>query len=240
MSHAPRTDDSLPVSVGLRLNPLCNRFEAAWQAARGLPSWTAEAGASSSAEGSESPPASPRIEEFLNLALEVDRPALLRELILVDIHYRGARGERCQAAEYRKRFPTVDQEWLAHALTDSQAAKQDPPAILGKALASVQLLGLSSSAGLAGPPVMPEEPVVGILGDFRILREIGRGGMGVVYEAEQISLGRRVALKILPFAAALDPKQLQRFKNEAQAAAHLHHTNIVPVFGVGCERGVHY
>jgi serine/threonine protein kinase/tetratricopeptide (TPR) repeat protein len=81
---------------------------------------------------------------------------------------------------------------------------------------------------------------LGTLGDFRILREIGRGGMGVVYEAEQISLGRRVALKVLPFAAALDAQQLQRFKTEAHAAAQLHHTNIVPVFWVGCERGVHY
>jgi serine/threonine protein kinase/Tfp pilus assembly protein PilF len=80
----------------------------------------------------------------------------------------------------------------------------------------------------------------GALGDFRIVREIGRGGMGVVYEAEQISLGRRVALKVLPFASTLDSKQLQRFKNEAQAAAHLHHTNIVPVYATGCERGVHY
>ena len=78
------------------------------------------------------------------------------------------------------------------------------------------------------------------LGDYRLLREIGRGGMGVVYEAEQLSLQRRVALKVLPFAAALDAKQLQRFKNEAQAAANLHHQNIVPVYGVGCERGVHY
>jgi serine/threonine protein kinase/Tfp pilus assembly protein PilF len=78
------------------------------------------------------------------------------------------------------------------------------------------------------------------LGDFRILRELGRGGMGVVYEAEQISLGRRVALKVLPFASTLDAKQLQRFKNEAQAAAHLHHQNIVPVHATGCERGVHY
>ena len=78
------------------------------------------------------------------------------------------------------------------------------------------------------------------LGDFLLKREIGRGGMGVVYEAVQISLERKVALKILPFAAALDGKQLQRFKNEAQAAAHLHHTNIVPVFGIGCERGVHF
>ncbi len=64
--------------------------------------------------------------------------------------------------------------------------------------------------------------------------------MGVVYEAEQMSLGRRVALKVLPFAAALDPQQLRRFKTEAQAAAQLHHTNIVPVFWVGCEQGVHY
>src|SRR5262249_30094633 len=76
----------------------------------------------------------------------------------------------------------------------------------------------------------------GCLGDFRIVREIGRGGMGIVYEAEQVSLVRRVALKVLPFAAALDEKRLQRFKNKAQAAAHLHHTNIVPVFAIGCER----
>jgi serine/threonine protein kinase len=88
----------------------------------------------------------------------------------------------------------------------------------------------------AADDVQPSAP----LGDYQIVREIGRGGMGVVYEAVQLSLGRRVALKVLPFAAALDAKQLQRFKNEAQAAAHLHHTNIVPVISVGCERGVHY
>jgi serine/threonine protein kinase len=78
------------------------------------------------------------------------------------------------------------------------------------------------------------------LGDYRILRELGRGGMGVVYEAEQISLGRRVALKVLPFAAAIDPRQRQRFQIEAQAAAQLHHPHIVSVFGIGCERGIHY
>jgi serine/threonine protein kinase/Flp pilus assembly protein TadD len=84
------------------------------------------------------------------------------------------------------------------------------------------------------------DPVLGELGDFRIVREVGRGGMGIVYEAVQISLGRRVALKVLPLAAALDAKQLQRFKNEAQAAAGLHHSNIVPVFAVGSARGVHF
>jgi eukaryotic-like serine/threonine-protein kinase len=78
------------------------------------------------------------------------------------------------------------------------------------------------------------------LGDFRIVREGGRGGMGVVYEAEQISLSRRVALKVLPFAATIDARQSQRFQNEARAAAGLHHTNIVPVYFVDCERGVHY
>lgn len=80
----------------------------------------------------------------------------------------------------------------------------------------------------------------GQLGDFRIIREVGRGGMGVVYEAEQISLSRRVALKVLPFAATMDPRQLQRFQNEARAAASLEHEHIVPVYGVGCERAVHF
>jgi WD40 repeat protein/serine/threonine protein kinase len=92
----------------------------------------------------------------------------------------------------------------------------------------------------AGLPTPAELEPATPLGDFQILREIGRGGMGVVYEAMQLSLGRRVALKVLPFAAALDAKQLQRFKNEAQAAAHLQHPHIVPVYYVGCERGVHF
>jgi WD40 repeat protein/serine/threonine protein kinase/Tfp pilus assembly protein PilF len=78
------------------------------------------------------------------------------------------------------------------------------------------------------------------LGDYRILREVARGGMGIVYEAEQESLGRHVALKVLPNHALLDPRQLQRFQREARAAARLHHTNIVPVFGVGEEAGLHY
>jgi serine/threonine protein kinase len=87
---------------------------------------------------------------------------------------------------------------------------------------------------------LAEPLAAGVLGDFRILREVGRGGMGVVYEAEQVSLRRRVALKVLPNAGMLDPRQLQRFHNEAQAAACLHHTNIVPVHFVGSERGVHF
>ena len=78
------------------------------------------------------------------------------------------------------------------------------------------------------------------LGDFRIGAEVGRGGMGIVYEAEQISMGRKVALKVLPFAAVMDEKAITRFKNEARAAGTLHHDNIVPVHAVGSERGVYF
>ncbi len=109
-------------------------------------------------------------------------------------------------------------------------------------LAMLAALGNSREDSESVAPILPEAPDLkdGVLGDFRIVREIGRGGMGVVYEAEQISLGRRVALKVLPYAAMLDERQLQRFKNESRAAAGLHHPNIVPIHSVGCERGVHY
>jgi WD40 repeat protein/serine/threonine protein kinase len=78
------------------------------------------------------------------------------------------------------------------------------------------------------------------LGDYRLIREVGHGGMGIVYEAEQVSLGRHVALKVLPDKALLDPKHKRRFEREARAAAKLHHTNIVPVFGVGEHNGLPY
>ena len=94
----------------------------------------------------------------------------------------------------------------------------------------------NSLGGIGLDGAVPANP----LGDFQILREVGRGGMGIVYEAMQLSLGRRVALKVLPFAATFDAKHLQRFHNEAHAAAQLHHTNIVPVYAVGSERGVHF
>jgi WD40 repeat protein/serine/threonine protein kinase len=142
--------------------------------------------------------------------------------VVDDFLERQRRGERPDPAEYAARHP-------------------QEAGVLREVLAALQVVGLSSAGSLAGASSgLAEGPATGTLGDFRILREIGRGGMGVVYEAEQISLGRRVALKVLPFAAAMDARQLQRFKNEAQAAACLHHTNIVPVYYVGCERGVHF
>ena len=78
------------------------------------------------------------------------------------------------------------------------------------------------------------------LGDFRLIRELGRGGMGIVYEAEQTSLGRRVALKVLVAIAGADSRQLARFQIETQVAAALHHPHIVPIFAVGHDRGLHF
>jgi serine/threonine protein kinase len=129
---------------------------------------------------------------------------------------------------------------------DLEAVMREHPAQterLRKLLPAIQVLaelGESAASGSAPVQVSGADAAGGTLGDFRIIRQIGQGGMGVVYEAEQISLRRRVALKVLPFAATMDPRHLQRFKNEAQAAAGLHHTNIVPVYFVGSERGVHF
>jgi WD40 repeat protein/serine/threonine protein kinase len=126
---------------------------------------------------------------------------------------------------------------------DPEQVLADHPAIADRLRACLASLHLVERAAEAFPP-SGECPTPGTtekqLGDYRILREIGRGGMGIVYEAEQISLGRRVALKVLPFAATMDPRHLRRFQNEARAAASLEHPHIVPVYGVGCERGVHY
>jgi eukaryotic-like serine/threonine-protein kinase len=99
-----------------------------------------------------------------------------------------------------------------------------------------QLKPATGDSGLDGAEeVRPEQ-----IGDYRVLREAGRGGMGVVYEAEELALGRHVALKVLSQAGLHNPTYLERFRREAKAAARLHHTTIVPVFGVGEANGVHF
>ena len=83
-------------------------------------------------------------------------------------------------------------------------------------------------------------PTPKMLGDFEIIREIGRGGMGIAYEARQRSLNRRVALKVLSSGLGLTTKAVMRFRREAEAAAKLHHTNIVPIYATGEEHGIHF
>jgi serine/threonine-protein kinase len=133
---------------------------------------------------------------------------------------RYRRGERPALTEYVTRHPELAEQIreLFPALVLMEDVRPGPPAAAG--------------APAAGAPRR--------LGEYRIVREIGRGGMGVVYEAEQESLGRRVALKLLAPGIAAHPKYVERFQREARAAARLHHTNIVPVFAVGEQDGTHY
>ena len=152
---------------------------------------------------------------------------------------------------------TAEQERLARILDDylvsiEQGQCVSPEDLLAKYPEDApQLRGYLSGLQLFHAAAAPERagcgpvdsgipPALQVIGDYRLVREIGRGGMGVVYEAWQISLRRRVALKILPFTAAHDAKQIGRFKNEAQAAAQVQHPNIVPVFAIGEENGSHY
>ena len=85
-----------------------------------------------------------------------------------------------------------------------------------------------------------EEEDLGTLGDYRLLRQVGRGGMGIVYEAWQNSMERRVALKVLPAGIAADTRMTARFIREAHAAGKLNHRNVVPVYGMGVEAGTPY
>jgi serine/threonine protein kinase len=133
-------------------------------------------------------------------------------------------GESPSRSEFLGLHPEIS-EHLADCLDGLEFVRRASSTLMPSSSASMEAVGL---------------PTAALLGDFRIHREVGRGGMGVVYEAEQLSLGRRVALKVLPIAASLDPRQLQRFHIEAQAAALLRHEHIVPVFVVGRDQGAHF
>jgi WD40 repeat protein len=139
---------------------------------------------------------------------------------------RYRRGERPSLTEYTDQHPE-----LAEQIRD-----------LFPALVVMEQFG--SVAGHPETPsdssTVPGHKIPRLLGEYRILGEVGRGGMGVVYEAVQESLGRHVALKVLAFQGLLKPTYLERFGREARAAARLHHTNIVPVFGIGEHQGIHY
>lgn len=135
------------------------------------------------------------------------------------------RGERPEVTEYCDRHPE---------LADRIAAVFPTMAMLEDLAPSPE----QAAHMPAAPPA--KAPLIDCIGDYRVLRELGRGGMGIVYEAEQKSLGRRVAIKILPPHGTLDPTRAERFEREARAVARLHHTNIVPIFGVGEQQGLRY
>jgi tetratricopeptide (TPR) repeat protein/tRNA A-37 threonylcarbamoyl transferase component Bud32 len=145
------------------------------------------------------------------------------EVLAAEFVERYRRGEQPSVAEYTARRPDLADKIRALF----------PTVVLMEDLKRTALPG--ADGDLPPPGRMPER-----LGDCRVVREVGRGGMGVVYEAEQESLGRRVAVKVLTAQALLEPDRLVRFRREARATARLHHTNIVPVFEFGEHDGLPY
>lgn len=146
----------------------------------------------------------------------------LFESIAADFSRRLRAGER----------PTIEQYATLHPRIAGMIRELLPT------IAAVERAKVDSSSGSPVRPMLIARPER--LGDFRIVREIGSGGMGIVYEAVQESLGRNVALKVLPPQMLTDERRVRRFEQEARLAARLHHTNIVPVFGVGFNEGLHY
>jgi serine/threonine protein kinase/WD40 repeat protein len=146
----------------------------------------------------------------------------LLDLLAEEFAARYRRGEKPSLEEYTDKHPSLAEEIRAlfPAMMEMEQAEEE-------------------RRQPAEPPASAE-PHLRQVGDYRILREIAHGGMGVVYEAEQQSLGRRVALKILPVQVGRDTLALERFRREARAAAQLHHTNIVPVFDVGRAGDLYY
>src|SRR5207253_10863741 len=142
------------------------------------------------------------------------------EALAAEYLRRHRQGEQPSMAEYLERYPELAEQIRAVFPALIAVEQLKPP--------STDPSAASSAAAALGPLGRLER-----IGAYRLLRVIGRGGMGVVYEAEHESLGRRVALKVLPVDAARDAKLLARFQRESRAAAQLHHTNIVPVFEVG-------
>ncbi len=140
---------------------------------------------------------------------------------------RRRRGEQTSVGEYVHKFPNladgIRELFPLSAMMDDLSSPDEQPSKDGRD-------GEASVDNLQGVP--PKS-----LGEYRIIRQVGRGGMGIVYQAEHARLSRHVAIKVLHPAGPITPGQRERFEREARAAARLHHTNIVPVFDVGEDGG---
>ncbi|MCI0460401.1 MAG: serine/threonine protein kinase, partial [Gemmataceae bacterium] len=209
----------LPLPALRRIDAICARFEAAWQA------------------GQE-----PCIQDFLAEVPETERLDLFRELLQAEMELRAAQGMAANEASYRQQFPEFD-EVIASVCRrhgDTGQERSAPTPVVQASPREARPPGKPSSTVLA---LFGADPSAGArlrrrLGRYRVVKELGRGGMGVVYLARHVRLQRLVALKVLLVDGQVRPEQLGRFRAEALAVARLQHPNIVGLFGVGKHRGV--
>jgi hypothetical protein len=194
---------------------VCDRFEAAWKAAH-----TAAA--------------RPRIEDYLADVPDPQRPALLRELILLEADYRRLGGDRPRPEDFLARFPELEAAWLAGALAPE--ATPVPARADGTAPWVPPTRDTTPPQGPRGE----SQPLPPTVGGYRIVRRLGGGGMGTVYEAEEAASGRRVALKFLAPELADSPDAIARFRAEGRLASGIAHPRCVFVLAADEEAGRPY
>ncbi|MBM3967035.1 MAG: hypothetical protein FJ308_18520, partial [Planctomycetes bacterium] len=170
------------------------------------------------------------------------------DLLSEEFSERLRRGENPSIDDYVQQYPEHSElirsifpslmlvERVSAATRESGVGRSDRSSIAGDGLED---RGAGGSEGIPASELksgnFPKS-----FGDFEVIRRIGSGGMGVVYEAIQRSLQRHVALKVMNTIASEKPQNQVRFRREAESAAGLHHTNIVPIFGIGNDHGLQY
>jgi WD40 repeat protein/serine/threonine protein kinase len=206
----PSTDE---LSRACRIDSACDRFESAWKSGN-----------------------LPRIEDYLNEIAAPERPVLACELILLDIYYRRLAGQTCIVDEYASRFPDLDPTWLAAVISARTVGSPTPSASHPPDAPANGLTTANNGETIAPLPTGSLQS----FGDYEIRGVIGESGMGVVYKAWQRSLNRFVALKTIRHGRGLSRSAVERFRAEAEMAAHLDHPNILPIYEVNEHEGQPY
>jgi hypothetical protein len=221
MSTDPETGSAaLPLSLERQLNAACDRFEATWQAG-----------------------GRPRIEDYLADCPAPAHPALLAELLALELDYRARAGEAAAPEEYRTRFPgheaVIRAAFGAPAPSAEHAARAGGMRDACGVVPTRRLAGAALSSTLPGPlPAGGAAAALPAVPGYEVLGELGRGGMGIVYRARDVRLRRQVALKVIKPEYAADPAHRARFLREARAAAALQHDHVMTVYQVGDDQGV--